>query len=471
MRIGREEKQRYSNALHQLIAWEIFLNTKALKKVNTLSILTNLHDRLLGTQSNFAPTRSDSAQNHEETGHFGTVFNAMDVCKAIIFYSANMRYHQGKTMNGIRVISLLFALAPFYVHSNYGNYDMTAATIAFRFFAAIITFVHLNLLLLIFYVAIFDMARQYRISRILHKMIRVTHLELNAAVEFGDFGEGSDTYSSLFSKANSASCDIPAIGHIVQDIKNPLNSNNNNDSNPNNTASTAPRNLAVDSMISAQDRIKVSKSMPIPRIDLDNADNVYTWLYARLVLHNFGYRVRYRINMFVACILFFTLVLMLVILNKVIRSSQLGNAGNADDDGVFTTLIADVNFVQSMIVTAVFIAFTFLLIYFGSIVNEEFSLHRRAISSYVVRNRSRLYIGKSRNTLSKQEEEDLEEAVEALVIAQEAIEINNETNPYKIVGVEPEGGVMASLATVVAGFYSVILNLVFPSDSSGLDSI
>lgn len=205
--------------------------------------------------------------------------------------------------------------------------------------------------------------------------------------------------------------------------------------------------------------------MPIPRIDLDRADNVYSWLYTRLVLQNFGFRVRYRINMFVAAMLFYVLVIMLVILNEVIEKQQ--KQTNAADDDAVKELIVNINFVQSMLSTLFFTIFAFLLIYFGSIVNEEFKMHRGAVSSYVLRNRAKLYTEKKNDTLSKEEEEHLHEAVEALIVAQDAIEINNETRPYKIVGIEPEGALMASLATVVAGFYSVVLNMMFPPQSDG----
>ena len=459
--LGKEQKHQYSQAIQQIVAWEVFLETTAndRKNVDTMSMFTSLHHRFMGGDTNNSPVRSDSEYSDKKMVHFSTVLNAMDVCKAVIFYSANMRYHQGKTINLIRAISILFALTPAYLYSNYAAYELHIVSTCFRIFAAIITFAYLNILLLLFYVAIFDMARQYRISRILHKMIRVTHLELTAAVNVGDFSDSSETYANYFSKANNMTCDLPIFDHVVKEIQNPMNKK---------TESTALRD-SINSVMSPDVRMKVSKSMPIPRIDLDRADNVYSWLYTRLVLQNFGFRVRYRINMFVACMLFFTLVLMLVIINKVIETKQIETSN--DDDQAVRNLVTNVNFVQSMITTAVFTIFGVLLIYFGSIVNEDFSMHRGAISSYVVRNRSRLYIGKTTGTLSEKEMEDLEEAVDALVVAQEAIEINNETNPYKIVGVEPEGGLMASTATIVAGFYSVVFNLMFPSggDSNGLE--
>ena len=456
--LGKQENEEYTRAVHQIVAWDTFIKTKAYdrRKIDSFSFITKIVDKALGRQSNDQPLRTNDV--HVED--YKEVLNAMDVCKAIVFYSANMRYHQGKTMNFIRLISAMFAATPYYLYSYYhSHYTMNAASSLFRFFSAIITYAYLNKLLIIFYVAIFDMARQYRISRILHKMIRVTHLELTAAVDMEGTAEDSNSYNNFFSNMNKASLDVTLVDGPDVNIQNPLNT----------TFRSNSLEKTISSVITTKDRLRISKMIPVPRIDLGRADNVYSWLYCRLILQNFGFRVRYRINLFVAVILFFTMVLMLVILNEVIEKKQYES--NNDDARAVKALVTNVNFVQSMIATAVFTVFAFLLIYFASIVNYEFSLHRGAISSYVVRNRSELYIGKSMNKLSEDEQHHLHEAVEALVVAQEAIEINNEANPYKIIGIVPEGGVMASMATVVAGFYSVVFNMMFPggSDEDGLE--
>ena len=58
------------------------------------------------------------------------------------------------------------------------------------------------------------------------------------------------------------------------------------------------------------------------------------------------------------------------------------------------------------------------------------------------------------------------QAIEAAESAAEILEVNTDTAKYRILGMEAEYGICITVATITAGFYSVIFNLVYQGDSS-----
>jgi hypothetical protein len=278
-----------------------------------------------------------------------------------------------------------------------------------------------------FYVAIFDAARQYRIARILHKLIRTTHLELQTTVRLGNSGNSGQQKKSaqladLIKQSNQSflkrlsqfrpADDGREKGAVLQDsVTNPM-------------ATKASMRKAIE--FSEETKIRVAEIIPVPRLNLDCADNVYSWLYIRIVLQNFGFRVRNRIDIYVSIVLFVILGLMAATIGKLYRASQ-----SSDNSMLSDTLKGQV-FVQIQIVVGTFLICLIVLAHFGNLVNNQFMTHRGEMMSYMLKNKVKLYHMKKAGEFSSEQREELEDAVGALEVTISAIEINNELSPYRV---------------------------------------
>jgi hypothetical protein len=269
------------------------------------------------------------------------------------------------------------------------------------------------------------MARQYRIARILQKMIRTTHLELQTTVRLGNISGSAAANAQkeamqledLLKQSNKAFLnrlsmfkgnDKPVRPASVQVTTNPM-------------AAKLTEKRFYD--FSDQTKERVSEIIPVPRLSLDSADNVYSWLYIRLVLQDFGYRVRFRLSCYIYIVLFVSFGLMLVSI------SRLYNAFIDSDSSELPRVLRGHPFIQALITVSIFFLLTIILAYFASLVNEQFMNHRGDMMSYVVKNRAKLYVAKKSHEIH----EDIQDAVDALEVTISAIEIKNELSPYRVI--------------------------------------
>jgi len=104
--------------------------------------------------------------------------------------------------------------------------------------------------------------------------------------------------------------------------------------------------------------------LPIPKISVHTADNVYGWMYARSVMQNYGTRVRFRMDVYVGCtsLLLFVLMIFIVIYLSV-AEDPLAMINNTL---VKQALLAV--FVSTIYVTGV--------VFTGAMANWTFDLHR-----------------------------------------------------------------------------------------------
>lgn len=378
------------------------------------------------------------------------VISALDVCKSIIYYATNLKYHRWYSMQLVRFIAVVHASTAF-MTSRDSNSDWTIWTSIFVATSFIVDVAFFNQVVWFFYVTIFDMARQYRIARILQKMIRTTHLELQTTVRLGNISgsaaanaqKAAVQLEELVKQSNKAFLnrlsifrenDKPARPASVQVTTNPM------------TAKATEKKIYD---FSDQTKERVAEIIPVPRLSLDSADNVYSWLYIRLVLQDFGYRVRFRLNVYIYVVLFVSFGLMLVAI------SRLYNAFIDSDNSELGRVMRGQPFIQTLITISIFFLLTIILAYFASLVNEQFMKHRGDMMSYVVKNRAKLYATKK----SHEVHEDLQDAVDALEVTISAIEIKNELSPYRILGVAADFSLMSSLGAILFVFYMIVFNI------------
>jgi hypothetical protein len=206
-------------------------------------------------------------------------------------------------------------------------------------------------------------------------MIRTTHLELQSTVRLGkmsgyvvDREKSDNQYADLLKQSNSAF--LTKFSAYSEDTR--KKSGTVDSVNPMQKGKVSKKYDFTEEI-----RDKVRDMIPVPRVDLDIADNVYSWLYLRLILQNFGFRVRYRINMFVATVLIVVAALMIACINTVFNSSQ------SDDPNELSEVIVGPVFVKNMLTITIVYVFLLVLVYFGSLVNSEFMMHRGSISAYI----------------------------------------------------------------------------------------
>ena len=274
-----------------------------------------------------------------------------------------------------------------------------------------------------FFVAIFDMCRQYRISEILHKIIRVTHLELKSSVRLGVLSglvaekERTDLqYKELLKQSNAAF--LSNLSTFTTD-----NAVGSTSSNP----IIGGLNNNDELVFSFEVQEKIQRIIPVPRIDLNSADNVYCWLYVRLILQNFGFRVRFRLNMFVGAVLVLVVILQILVLKQVIIASSSKSSTTIHD------AMTSVSYFQNMFTISILALFALVLVYFASLVNGEFTMHHGAVASHVLRNKMILHREKRKPSLTAAQTETLIEAIDALDVCISSIEINNAVSPYRVI--------------------------------------
>ena len=107
----------------------------------------------------------------------------------------------------------------------------------------------------------------------------------------------------------------------------------------------------------------------IPRLDVNsNTSNIYAWLYARLIVQNFGVRALHRIDTYIGSYLIIALILTAIFLSRIFTAS---NPWECFDS---------VTNIQILLLMLTIFLFLCAHIYTASLVNDEYFLHRQIIA-------------------------------------------------------------------------------------------
>eukprot|EP00602_Paraphysomonas_sp_CaronLab_P006072 CAMPEP_0185017552 /NCGR_PEP_ID=MMETSP1103-20130426/493_1 /TAXON_ID=36769 /ORGANISM="Paraphysomonas bandaiensis, Strain Caron Lab Isolate" /LENGTH=298 /DNA_ID=CAMNT_0027547015 /DNA_START=1079 /DNA_END=1972 /DNA_ORIENTATION=- len=112
-------------------------------------------------------------------------------------------------------------------------------------------------------------------------------------------------------------------------------------------------------------------SFNIPQIDMRHTTNYIVWMQARTILHNFGYRVRFRLDMYNGGIIFLLVVLLLSLVTSVIRNNP-------------NELFVNAEFLQTLLWIVVFSICLAAIIFIAHMTNKKMQSHRHIISSHMV---------------------------------------------------------------------------------------
>ena len=167
----------------------------------------------------------------------------------------------------------------------------------------------------------------------------------------------------------------------------------------------------------------------VPKVDLRYAQNVYSWMYTRLILQSYGKRMLFRFDSYIGAYLVIGLGLTIALIYNTFIATPY-------------ELFAMPIFVHTLLFVFVLLTVMSLIIYLFSNVNDRYCEHLQAISLNELKLESELskLIGKKENLMFankncgdvEQEIWRRDESIKALGRASEVIRISNELNPLKV---------------------------------------
>lgn len=204
--------------------------------------------------------------------------------------------------------------------------------------------------------------------------------------------------------------------------------------------------------------IRAEQKSELPIIDMFKAQNVYGWMYTRLVIQSFGKRMLARIDNFmstysIVCA-FFTIYLI----------ASLFTDPVSFEESYVPQMCLLILIVLSMICAQVYLA---------SQVNDEFAQHRVNVVLNEMKANSRwLYLVELQDEMMTRDEQHtekfkmvetekfrLEEAMKAMKRVIEAITISNEQNPLCVLGMKADMSILISILTAIATLLSSIITV------------
>ena len=187
----------------------------------------------------------------------------------------------------------------------------------------------------------------------------------------------------------------------------------------------------------------------MPTIDITIEQNLYTWMYARLIMMNFGQRREFRRDIYMST---FLIVVSLLTLFTVISFARVESY-----DDVISILVDPRN-----IQTIVFIVITFFMIeyfiYASAVTNDQYKSHEDILMLNLVKLESCL-------TLKRQNKDvdctELENSVDAIDKMMEKVSRSNETYCLKILNFEASLTVVWTVASTLVAMLFFVATVVY----------
>ena len=204
----------------------------------------------------------------------------------------------------------------------------------------------------------------------------------------------------------------------------------------------------------------------LPVIDMFKAQNVYGWMYTRLVIQSYGKRMLDRIDNFIS-----TYIVVVTIFTIYLIVSLFTSDGNPFDGNSYV--------VQFCLLTLLVLSMICTQVYVASQVNMEFDQHKINVVLNEMKANSRLlYVVELQDEMMTRgeghteafrkletEKFRLEEAMKAMKRVVEAIAISNEQNPLCVLGMKADMSILISIVTAIATLLSSIITVALRSRS------
>ena len=217
--------------------------------------------------------------------------------------------------------------------------------------------------------------------------------------------------------------------------------------------------------------IRAEQKSELPIIDMFKAQNVYGWMYARLVIQSFGKRMLARIDNFIST------YIVVVAFCTVYLVATLFTYDKSD------SILRNSFIVQLCLLILVVLCMICAQVYLASQVNDRFDEHKinvvlnemKANSRwlYVVDLQDEMMARNEQNTdrfkALQQEKFRLEEAMKAMKRVVEAISISNEQNPLCVLGMKADMSILISVLTAIATLLSSIITVAYRYQSNNED--
>ena len=204
--------------------------------------------------------------------------------------------------------------------------------------------------------------------------------------------------------------------------------------------------------------IRAEQKSDLPIIDMFKAQNVYGWMYTRLVIQSFGKRMLARIDNFMS-----TYSIVSAFVTIYLIASLFADPVSLEESYVH----------QMCLLILVVLSMICAQVYLASQVNDEFAQHRINVVLNEMKANSRwLYLVELQDEMMTRDEQHteefkmvetekfrLEEAMKAMKRVIEAITISNEQNPLCVLGMKADMSILISILTAIATLLSSIITV------------
>jgi hypothetical protein len=215
---------------------------------------------------------------------------------------------------------------------------------------------------------------------------------------------------------------------------------------------------ALTLMMRVEDEIDIDdlNFRDIPKLDLDlDASNIYAWLYARLLLQNFGERMLFRMELYVGAYLLVAVALAVIFITGIYSA--------ADPWAV----LARPFYIQVAIILFAALLLVQLHIAEAAAVNTEMETHQHSLQLNITKIQARLaWKSESESHTTAKDIEKLKLCVFALENALSATKVSDRSNPLRVFGIPASGGLLTSVTTTSIGVLSSIFAALSKSRAS-----
>ena len=196
----------------------------------------------------------------------------------------------------------------------------------------------------------------------------------------------------------------------------------------------------------------------LPTIDMFNPQNVYGWMYARLVIQSYRKRMLARLDCLVSVFLVVSILFTIILVVSLFAGEML---------------IDNAFHIQMFVLTLLCLFMLCFIVYMAATVNEEFARHKGNVNLNEMKANSRLlYVVDQQDKLLSQGKRDteeflklqkekvkLEEAMQAMKRVTEVIKISNDRYPLCVVGMPADMSILFSIITAIATLISSVVSI------------
>jgi hypothetical protein len=362
-----------------------------------------------------------------------SIVNAADKCD----YKINLLHKIGTVFN------IMCMIVPYicfftYISANDENKNVadSGPTVLFLVTSTIIGAFFFNVNIRFSIAALVDVQRQLKFFQILHQMIRLNDLSINSKVL--NFQHDRVKEKEL--------CDYKVKRNLVFDQIERCKTVNKNE------------NISRSSVDINDDNDHIMKELDyivLPKINFMDGRNVIAWAQINSIFLSFGDRWRNRLEIYIVLCTFFTVIVM---------AGAIAFIYQRDSQERLNQFYAAF-FIQSVIVSTLFILYIALYISLAILVNVEIKQQRVTLASHVLKLREKRSILESKDlnkTINIDEKAQLDELLVASTTIEECSTVmntKNNLNPFKVFCMAAEPGLFAGFTSLASSFYLTLATI------------